>query len=78
MWLVGPTRLAGRARTLVAPVAESPLRTYGAVVGLVVVLAALVPLFQRGLLSVLVFVGLLVVGVEVLRRVIERETDAPA
>ena len=78
VWLAGPTRLAGRARTLVAPVAARPLWTYGAVVGLVVVLAALVPLFQRGLVSVLVFVGLLVVGVEVLRRVIERETDAPA
>ena len=36
--------------------------------GLVVVLAALVPIFQRGWASFLVFIVLLVVGVEVLRR----------
>ena len=41
-------------------------------------IAALVPLFQRGLVSVLVFVGLLVVGAEVLRRVVLRETGTPA
>ena len=70
VWLVGSTGLAGRARRLVAPVAEKPLWTYGAVAGLVVVLAALVPLFQRGWLSFLVFIVLLVVGVEVVRRVV--------
>jgi hypothetical protein len=68
VWLVGPTNLAARARRLVAPVAEQPLLTYGAVAGLVVVLAALVPLFQRGWVSFLVFIVLLVIGVEVLRR----------
>jgi len=78
VWLAGPTRLAGRARKLVAPVAARPLWTYGALAGLVVLLAALVPLFQRGLVSVLVFVGLLVVGAEVLRRVVLRETGTPA
>ncbi len=78
VWLAGPTRLAGRARTLVAPLAARPLWTYGAVAGLIVLLAALVPLFQRGFVSVLVFVGLLVVGVEVLRRIVLRETSAPA
>ena len=62
--------LAGRARRLVAPVAEKPLWTYGALAGLVVVLAALVPLFQRGWLSFLVFIVLLVVGVEVVRRIV--------
>ena len=78
VWLAGPTRLAGRARTLVAPVAARPLWTYGALAGLVVLLAALVPLFQRGFVSVLVFVGLLVVGAEVLRRVVLRETGTHA
>jgi hypothetical protein len=74
VWLAGPTRLAGRTRTLVAPFAARPIWTYGAVVGLIVLLAALVPLFQRGFVSVLVFVGLLIVGVEVLRRVVLSES----
>ncbi len=78
VWLVGPTGLAGRARRLVAPVAENPLLTYAAVAGLVLVVAALVPLFQRGWSSVLVFVALIVVGVEVLRRFVLRERGAPA
>lgn len=73
VWLVGSTGLAGRARRLVAPVAEKPLWTYGAVAGLVVVLAALVPLFQRGWLSFLVFIVLLAIGVEVLRRFVLEE-----
>ena len=70
VWLVGSTSLAGRARRLVAPVAEKPLWSYGALAGLVVVLAALVPLFQRGWLSFLVFIVLLAIGVEVLRRIV--------
>ena len=78
VWLVGPTGLAARARRLAAPVAENPLLTYAAVAGLVLVVAALVPLFQRGWSSVLVFVALIVVGVEVLRRFVLRERGAPA
>jgi hypothetical protein len=77
VWLVGPTRLAARARQLVAPVAERPLWTYGAVAGLVLVIAALVPLFQRGWSSVVVFLALLIVGVEVLRRIVLAERGAP-
>jgi hypothetical protein len=76
VWLVGSGGLAGRARRLVAPVAEKPLWTYGAVAGLVVLLAALVPLFQRGWLSFLVFIVLLVVGVEVVRRIVLDEQSA--
>lgn len=70
VWLVGPTRLAARARELVSPVAERPLWTYGAVAGIVLVAASLVPLFQRGWISLLVFLVLLVIGVEVLRRIL--------
>jgi hypothetical protein len=76
VWLVGSTNLAARARRLVAPVAEKPLWTYGAVAGLVVVLAALVPIFQRGWISFLVFIVLLVIGVEVLRRFVLAEQGA--
>jgi hypothetical protein len=80
VWLVGPGSLSARARRLVAPVAEKPLWTYGAVAALVVVLATLVPVFQRGWLSFLVFLVLLVIGVEVLRRFVLAEqgvTTAP-
>jgi hypothetical protein len=73
VWLVGSTNLAGRARRLVAPIAEKPLWTYGAVAALVVLIAALVPLFQRGWFSFLVFIVLLVIGVEVLRRFVLAE-----
>jgi hypothetical protein len=73
VWLVGPGSLSARARRLVAPVAEKPLWTYGAVAALVVVLATLVPVFQRGWLSFLVFLVLLVIGVEVLRRFVLAE-----
>jgi hypothetical protein len=73
VWLVGSTKLAGRARRLVAPIAEKPLWTYGAVAALVVLLAAVVPLFQRGWVSFLVFIVLLVIGVEVLRRIVLEE-----
>ena len=71
---LGSTRLAGRARRHVAPVAARPLWAYGAVAGLVVLVAALVPLFQRGFISVLVFLVLIVAGVEALRRVVLSET----
>jgi hypothetical protein len=78
VWLVGPGRLAARARRLVAPVAEKPVWTYGGVAALVVVLAALVPVFQRGWVSFLLFLVLLVIGVEVLRRFVLAEQGAAA
>ena len=73
VWLVGPGRQSARARRLVAPVAEKPLWTYGAVAVLVVVLATLVPVFQRGWWSFLLFLLLLAIGVEVLRRFVLAE-----
>jgi hypothetical protein len=77
-WLVGPTGLAARTRAIVAPVAEKPLWAYGAVAALVVVLAALVPVFQRGWVTFLLFVVLLAIGVEVLRRIVVEEQGAGA
>ena len=78
VWLVGPTGLAARARRLVAPVAERRLWTYGAVAGLLLLVAAVAPVGQRGLIGVIVFLALLIVGVEVLRRIVlaERGTTA--
>jgi hypothetical protein len=78
VWLVGASELAGRARGFVAPVAANPWWTYGIVALLVVALAALLPLFQRGLWGVLVFFVLLVAGVEFLRRYVLAERRSTA
>ena len=67
-WLVGPARLAARARVALRPVATSLVWTYGLVVGLMVVLATFLPAFQRSFLVGLVFLAPLVAGVEVVRR----------
>ena len=78
VWLVGPTAWrvarAGSSRRS----RRSPLWTYGAVAGLVVVLAALVPLFQRGLHLVPRLPRAARVGVEVLRRIVLRSETGTA
>jgi hypothetical protein len=73
-WLVGPARTAARARVAARPVAESLLRTYGLVAGVMVVLATFLPAFQRSLVAGLVFLAILVAGVEVVRRFILSDT----
>jgi hypothetical protein len=73
-WLVGPSGTGARAREAAQPVAASLLWTYGLVAGLMVVLATFLPAFQRSLFAGLVFLAILVAGVEVVRRVILSET----
>jgi hypothetical protein len=73
-WLVGPARSAARARVAVRPVAENALWTYGLVAGLMLVLATFLPAFQRSLFAGLVFLAILVAGVEVVRRFILSDT----
>ena len=73
-WLVGPARAAGRVRVAARPVAASLLWTYGLVAGLMVVLATFLPAFQRSLFAGLVFLAILVAGVEVVRRFILLDT----
>ena len=73
-WLVGPARLAARARVALRPVAASLVWTYGLVAGLMVVLATFLPAFQRSLLAGLVFLAILVAGVEVVRRFVLSDT----
>ena len=75
-WLVGPARIAARARSAAQPIAESLLWTYGLVAGLVVLLATFLPAFQRSFIVTLVFLGILVAGVEVVRRFILSDTTA--
>jgi hypothetical protein len=77
-WLVGPARAAARARVAARPVAESLVWTYGLVAGFMVVLATFLPAFQRSLAAALVFLVLLVVGVEVVRRFILSDTTPAA
>ncbi len=77
-WLVGPVRLAARARVALRPVAASLVWTYGLVAGLMVVLATFLPAFQRSLLAALVFLALLVAGVEVVRRLVLSDTTEAA
>jgi hypothetical protein len=73
-WLVGPARPTARARIALRPAAASIVWTYGLVAGLMVVLATFLPAFQRSLLVGLVFLALLVAGVEVVRRFILSDT----
>ncbi len=75
-WLVGPARIAARTRSAAQPIAESLLWTYGLAAGLVVLLATFLPAFQRSFLVTLVFLGILVAGVEVVRRFILSDTTA--
>jgi hypothetical protein len=73
-WLVGPARAAARARVAARPIAESILWTYGLVAALMVVLATFLPAFQRSFVVGLVFLGILVAGVEVVRRLVLSDT----
>lgn len=73
-WLVGPARTAARARVAARPVAASVLWTYGLVAGVMVVLATFLPAFQRSLFVGLVFLGIFVAGVEVVRRFVLSDT----
>ena len=77
-WLVGPARLAARARVALRPVATSLVWTYGLVAGLMVVLATFLPAFQRSFLAGLVFLAILVAGVEVVRRFVLSDTPEAA
>jgi hypothetical protein len=61
-------------RMAARPVASSLLWTYGLVAGLMVVLATFLPAFQRSLVAGLVFLAILVAGVEVVRRFILSDT----
>ena len=73
VWFVGGTSLAGRARRAAQPVLENRLATYAIVAGSVLVLGLIAPLFARDWTSTVVMLALVVVGVEVVRNIVERE-----
>jgi hypothetical protein len=73
VWFVGETRRAADARRAARPVFENRLTTYAVTAGALLVLVLVAPAIARGWLSALVLLGLIAVGVEVVRSVALRE-----
>jgi hypothetical protein len=76
VWFVGDTRLAGRARGAAQPVLQNRVTTYSIVAVSVLVLGLLAPLFARGWTMTLLMLALVVVGVEVVRNIVQRKSTA--
>jgi hypothetical protein len=77
VWFVGDTQRAAQARRAAEPIFDSRLRTYTIAAVVLLVLALAAPLFARGLLMSLVFIGLAVLGIEVVRNIVQREEQQP-
>jgi len=74
-WLAGPTRLAIRLRTAMAPGLRKPAVTYAVVAGIVLLVLAWGPTEgTRRPLPALILTVLFVLGVEALRRQVLRDT----
>jgi hypothetical protein len=73
VWFVGETGLAVRARAAAAPTLRSRPATYGIVAVALLALLLIAPQLSRGWLSALLLIGLVVAGVEVVRRVVIQE-----
>ena len=77
VWFVGNTARAAQARRAAAPVLEKRVTTYAIAAGCLLVLALVAPLFARGWLMALVLIALVVVGIEVVRNIVQRESQQP-
>ena len=75
VWFVGDTRRSLQARRAAQPALENRWAAYGIVVGFVLILALIAPLFARGWLASLVTLALLIAGVEVVRNIVQREAQ---
>lgn len=75
IWFVGETKRAGQARRAAAPVLENRVATYSIAVVSLLVLALVAPLFARGWVMSLIFLALVVAGVEVIRNIVHREAQ---
>jgi hypothetical protein len=73
VWFVGDTRLAVQARRAAGPTLENRWATYGIAAAALLVLALVAPLFTRGWATTLVTIALAIVGVEVVRNIVQRE-----
>ena len=78
VWFVGDTSLAGRARRTAAPALENRATTYGIAAVAILALVLVAPQISRGWLSTLLLVVLVVVGIEVVRNIVEREEQQSA
>ena len=77
VWFVGNTNLASRARRAAQPILQNRLTTYGIAAICLLVLALIAPLFARGWIIALVTIALTIVGVEVVRTIVQREEPQP-
>jgi len=75
VWFVGDTRRARQARRAAQPILEDRWATYGIAAGFVLVLGLVAPLFARGWVASLVLLALVIVGVEVVRSIAQREVQ---
>ena len=75
VWFVGDTRRAVQARRAAQPILENRWASYAIAVGSLLVLALIAPLFARGWVVSLVTLGLAIVGVEVVRNIVQREAQ---
>jgi hypothetical protein len=75
VWFVGDTRRAVRTRRAAQPTLENRWATYGIAAGCLIVLALIAPLFTRGWAISLALLVLAVAGVEVTRRIVQREAQ---
>jgi hypothetical protein len=75
VWFTGETRRAGQARRAAQPILESRVTTYAIVAVAVLVLGLIAPLFARGWTMTLLMLALVIVGVEVIRRIVLREAQ---
>jgi hypothetical protein len=73
VWFVGDTRRAGQARRAAQPVLQNRLTTYAIVAGSALVVGLIAPPIARGWTSALLLLALVIVGVEVVRNVVQRE-----
>ena len=77
VWFVGDSRRAAQARRASQPVLENRVTTYSIAAVALLVLALFAPPIARGWLSVLLLLALVVVGIEVVRNIVQRETQQP-
>jgi hypothetical protein len=75
VWFVGDTARAEQARRAAAPVLEKRATTYGIAAVALLELVLVAPQIARGWLSALLLIALIVVGIEVVRNIVRRETE---
>jgi hypothetical protein len=73
VWFVGETGRAAQARRAAEPILQNRVTTYAIAFVALLVLALIAPPIARGWLSVLVLLALIVVGIEVVRSIVQRE-----